>query len=301
MVTERDESVSEEAVVEAPTGQELFDESNAEPAPKEEKAEAAPKQEVVAEQPEQTEEKEEAAPERERDEKGRFKAKEEARHDHRIPLRELLDEREKRQQIQAQFEAMQQQMAQRQAWEQQQQQLAQQQQQLPDIFEHPEWYQQQVAMMPHMIQAHVNRMLQMQRLEVMGDINLQTVKSRDPETFDKAWQELERRTYGGDMLWKQQILSSQAPGETLVSLYKREAAVQKVGDDPDAYVQKQIEARMSDPQFLATVLEKAKAMAEAQPQRNKVRLPQSINKAGGYSGNVSGGSMSDGQLWEETL
>jgi hypothetical protein len=292
MATEREESAPDEEV-EAPTGQELFDEANAVEAPKE----AAPKE---AEKPEEEpQEEKEAAPERERDEQGRFKSKEEKpEHDHRIPLRELLDEREKRQQIQAQFEAMQQSMAQRQAWEQQQQQLAQQQQQLPDIFENPEWYQQQVAMMPQQINAHVARMMQMQRLEIMGDISLQGAKARDPETFDRAWEELKRRTYGGDPTWRQQILTSQSPGETLVNLYKREATLSTVGDDPQGFVEKAIEQRMSDPQFLATVLEKARSMAEAQPQRNKVKLPTSINKAGGY-GTARGGTGSDSEMWDE--
>ena len=266
----------------------LFEESEKEEAPKEE----------VEAQPEETEEAKES---RERDEKGRFKAKEaeEQEQHHRIPLRELLDEREKRQQIQAQFEAMQQQMAQRQAWEQQQQTA--EQQQAVDIFEHPEWYQQQFAAMPQMIQQQVNQRLAMMEWKLKGDYSLDRARTTDPEKFNAAWDALERRTYGGDPTWRQQVLSSPDPGGTLLSLFKRETVTQKVGDDPDVFLQNALEEKLNDPEFLAHALERARDMAKAQPRKVSSSTP-SINKAGGLSPQRGGNSsMDDATLWEETM
>lgn len=231
---------------------------------------------------------------------------------HHVPLSALLDEREKRQKINQQLEALQQQMQQQQAWEAEQQRLAQEQQQLPDMFENPEYYQQQVAQVAQQLPAVMQqiqqqqRALQIQRAELKGDMALARAQAQDPETFNKAWETLEKRTVeGGDPSWRNYLLQTAMqggdPGQALLDLYKREHVTETVGDDPDAFVEKAIEEKLKDPEYLQKVL--AKVQGNASPEgseKSVVKLPPSLNKAGGTGGNVPGG-ITDGELWEDTL
>jgi hypothetical protein len=254
-----------------------------------------PKAEAEAPEKEQTEE---AKAERERDEKGRFVAreadevagdepapvpeaaveeapleeapKEEKKQDHRIPLTELLNEREKRQNAERQREAVQQQL-----WQLQQQLLAQQQPAEPiDIFANPEAY---TARVEHTME---------QRLKAMeGNFSLRLAHYKHGELFGEAWQEMTSRTQAGDDSMRQQVLASNDPGEALVTLYQREKVVKEVGPDPIAYKSKILEEALKDPQFLAKAMQTARQTAGASPTNNKIDLPPSLNKvASAHSG-----------------
>lgn len=257
--------------------QELFDEAVAAP---EAKVEAPPKEEVKAEA------KEDTKAERERDGKGRFKAKDgddgddsppaaaaalevpkpepqkEERPDHRIPLTELLNEREKRQRAEQERAAIQQQYYQM----QQQLQAMQQPKEPIDIFANPEAYTQSIE---HAMS---------ERLRAMeGNFSLRLASFKHGETFKKAWEEMASRTQSGDDSIRQQVLQSPDPGETLVQLYQREKVVREVGPDPTAYRNKVLEDALGDPEFLAKALEKARGVAGAQSTQ-KIHLPPSLNK-----------------------
>jgi hypothetical protein len=281
--------------LDVPTDEDLFNEAEKEVA-EEPKAEEAPK-EAEAEV-EATAEQEDAG--RERDEQGRFKAKEEGGEHHRVPLKELLDEREKRQQVQQQFEAMQQHMAEQQAWQEQQAYAQQAEQQAPDIFENPEYYQQTIAGLPQYLQElgaqyqqQVNQQLAMQRHEIMGEFSLQQAKREDPDTFNAAWSALEQRVQAGDNTWRHQVLTSSDPGSTLVSFYKKDS----VGDDPDAYVNSRIEELKKDPKFLSEVLEAAQQMSGQNSPAPRINMP-SLNKAGGTGTSMPMG-INQNDLWDE--
>jgi hypothetical protein len=261
--------------------QELFDEAVAtEPV-----AEAPPKEEAEA--------KEETKAERERDEKGRFVPKEgkepsaeevvsanveaptpietpkEERPDHRIPLTELLNEREKRQRAEQERAAIQQQYYQM----QQQLQAMQQPQEPIDIFANPEAYTQSIE------QTMSSRLRAME-----GNFSLRLASYKHGDTFQEAWQEMVGRTQAGDDSIRQQVLQSPDPGETLVQLYQREKVVKEVGPDPTAYRNKVREDALNDPEFLAKALEKARGVAGTQSTQ-KIHLPPSLNKvAASHSG-----------------
>jgi hypothetical protein len=256
----------------------------------------APKVEAEAPEKEQTEEAK--TEDRTRDEKGRFVAKdkdedvgdepapvaeaaleeaqpeeapkEEKKQDNRIPLTELLNEREKRQNAERQREAVQQQL-----WQLQQQLQAQQQPAEPiDIFANPEAY-----------TAQVQQTME-QRLKAMeGNFSLRLAHYKHGELFGEAWQEMTSRTQSGDDSMRQQVLASNDPGETLVTLYQREKVVKEVGPDPIAYKSKILEEALKDPQFLAKAMQTARQTAGAQPTNNKIDLPPSLNKvASAHSG-----------------
>jgi hypothetical protein len=277
---------------ESVTGQEIFNEAVAD----------APPQEEVAPEPVKAEEPKAEAPEeskaegRQRDQKGRFAAKEEAppveaavepvetpKQDHRIPLTELLNEREKRQSAERQREAYQQQL-----WQLQQQLQAQQKPEEPiDIFANPEAY-----------TAKVEQTVEQRFKAIEGNFSLRLAHYKHGELFGEAWQEMTNRTQSGDDAMRQQVLASSDPGETLVQLYQREKLMKEVGPDPMAYVNQKLEAALEDEAFLQKAYEKFKAKAGGQsPQaKNKIELPPSLNKvasAGAVDGDtdMSGGSL----------
>jgi hypothetical protein len=53
--------------------------------------------------------------------------------------------------------------------------------------------------------------------------------------------------------------------------------IAQVGTNPEEYVQKKLEEALSDPEFLAKALERARGVASTQP--TQVKLPPSLNKA----------------------
>jgi len=283
-------ATDEEDFAEIPDGQELFD-GDAPETPKEE-----PK---AAEQKEPVEAKETRA----RNEKGRFvKAEEEApepepepepepqqeeKQDHRVPLMELLNEREKRQEEQRRREALEQRLN-----EYQRQLEAQQKPEEPiDIFANPEAYQQTIE----------QRIGNMQR-QMEGNFSLRLARATHRDVFDEAWSEMVNRTQSGDDSMRQQVLQSSDPGETLVALYRQAKTFKEVEGDPNAWLEAKKQEWLNDPEVQAQLLQNARQTASTNPQaRNNVKLPPSLNKATS-SGNQHGrADMSDAALWEDTL
>lgn len=213
---------------------------------------------------------------------------------HSVPLNALLEERERRQAVQRQFEEIQAQQRQREAWEAEQQRLAQEAQQAPDLFEQPEYYQQSIPQLQQQVSQLTAELQQAQRVayfqnaQAKGDMGLKFAQMQDPETFDKAWQMLEKKTMqDGDGSWRQHLLQTAMqggdPGAELISLYKNASVQERVGNDPDAFFEKTLEEKLSDEAFMQKLVEKIQGQgaAPAASGRSEVRLPQSINKAGG--------------------
>jgi hypothetical protein len=245
-----------------------------------------PKVETEAPEKEQAEE---VQAERDRDEKGRFVAKdkdeevgdepapvaeaaleeapvetpkEEKKQDHRIPLTELLNEREKRQNAERQREAYEQELSQL----RQQMQALQQPKEPIDIFANPEAYTQSIEQQMG------------EKLRAMeANFSLRLAHNKHGEVFTEAFQEVMQRPLSDPM--RQQVINSSDPGETLVSLYQRERTYKEVGTDPAAYKAKILEDALKDPSFLAQAMQTARQTAGAQPKpNNKIDLPPSLNK-----------------------
>ncbi len=245
----------------------------------------------------------EAKEERVRDERGRFAAKEESppvveeqpvieapkeeRADHRIPLTELLNEREKRQaearraqQLQHELEALRQQM--------------QPPKQIPDQFQDPEAYNQ------HWEQriAEQNMSVEQRFRNQEANFSLRLAHMQHGETFEKAYAALLDAAEKGDRAAAQAVANSPDPGATLVNWYRREQTLQQVGPDPEAFVQKKLEEALNDPQFLAKAIEKARATASTQP--SQVKLPPSLNKVAGSRADTDS-DMSDGAMYRNAI
>ena len=230
---------------------------------------------------------------------------------HNVPLNALLEERERRQAVQRQFEEMQQQMQQREAWEAEQQRLAYEAQNAPDVFENPEYYQQTIPQLQQTVQQLQAQLQQSQRVayfqqaKANGDMGIKFARMQDPETFDSAWAMLEKKTMQeGDGSWRQHLLQTAAaggdPGQELINLYKKASVQERVGEDPDAFFEKTLEEKLSDETFMNKLVERLQGQGNAAPVsgRSEVRLPPSINKAGGAGTSPVRGAT-DAEIWAE--
>jgi len=89
--------------------------------------------------------------------------------------------------------------------------------------------------------------------------------------------------------------------DAVVNWYRRLYALHTVGDDPAAWWEKQFEAKMADPKFQASVLEKIKGTAATRPAMTK--LPPSLSKSTAAASNGAGvdGDLSHESLWANTM
>ena len=229
---------------------------------------------------------------------------------HQVPISALLDEREKRQEAARQLQEMQQQMQQREAWEAEQQRIEQEQAQAPDVFENPEYYQQTIPQLQNTVHQLQNQLQQAQRVAYFqqaksnGDVGLKFARMQDPDTFDKAWEMLEKKTMqDGDPSWRQHLLNTAMqggdPGTELINLYKHTSNQERVGDDPDAFFEKTLEEKLGDEEFINKLAERLQGQpATPVAGKSEVRLPPSINKAGG-AGTAPIRGVTDAEIWAE--
>lgn len=91
----------------------------------------------------------------------------------------------------------------------------------------------------------------------------------------------------------------QAPNryDAVVQWHKRHAALRTVGEDPNAWFEKQLEARLADPKFQSTLLERVQKEAAARPGVTK--LPPSLSRSTAAVGNGGEpiGDLSDASLF----
>lgn len=179
--------------------------------------------------------------------------------------REAERERQERSRVEAELNAARFQMQQ---WQQRQ---AQPPQEIPDPLADPTGY-----------DRHVSFVLDNKLKEMEANFSFRLAHVQHGDTFEKAYSDLLSRVQRGDIGLRNQILSSGDPGASLVSWYKREQTIARVGDDPEAYRSKVLEDALNDEAFLAKVVEKIKGKpAQGSNSRNITKLPPSLNRATG--------------------
>lgn len=142
-----------------------------------------------------------------------------------IPISALLDEREKRQALAREAEELRQKLAQFQA---------QQQQPQPDFYENPEARLQQER-------TQVQQMLWNERLNMSETLARQ---SHGDEAVNAAREAFAEEVKRNPALYAD--LQKQAnPYGYVVQWHKRQSVLSKLGDDPDAYIEAQVQARLA--------------------------------------------------------
>lgn len=76
----------------------------------------------------------------------------------------------------------------------------------------------------------------------------------------------------------QRAMSSIDPYGDIMKWHKKQTIFSTIGDDPEAFVERQIEERLKDPTYQAKVLERIRGTAQTRPS-TVTPLPPSINRA----------------------
>lgn len=152
------------------------------------------------------------------------------------------------------------------------------QQQAPDWFENPE----------AATKAALNPMLEpIQQLAVQAKQRADRLEAafqysrEDVEAAEKAFNEAANSGQMDPNEWAR-IQNSPNPFAAAVEWHKRNTVLSEVGTDPNAWLEKKLEERLNDPQFLAKAIERVRGQPAATgAASNLTRLPPSLNKAAG--------------------
>jgi uncharacterized tellurite resistance protein B-like protein len=195
---------------------------------------------------------------------------EEAREQHRVPLRELLDTRERAQKAEREREDLARQMQALQA------RIAAQsrpQVEAPDVLNEP------VAYADHILQT-VEKRVQ----ERFLNASLSDAHEQHGEKFEKAYQALVSECERGETHLRDKIVNAPNPGRALMAWHAQQETLREVGTDPAAFKARvAAEARdslMKDPEFRKSLIEELRAEAgtPTTTRPSTVRLP-SLNSA----------------------
>ena len=212
--------------------------------------------------------------------------------DHRVPLREMLDERERRQRIEAEYNQLLQHF---------QQQQRQQQPQGPEsIFDAPDEYLNQRVIAP---------LRQEMQMEMMKRTDAQSREFANvqfgEQVVNAALAEIAkvRQTPQGDFVFRQ-IMSAGHPYGELVKWHNQARAHAAIGQNPQAWLRQQQQAWFNDPKVQEAMAQHLRQKYAAQQQQNgsgnppNVSLPPSLSSVPSTSGrNVELGDLSSESLF----
>jgi hypothetical protein len=213
-----------------------------------------------------------------------------------VPVGAVQDERQKRQAAQQRADDLEKQLAVLQGQVtmlSQQRQPApqpQQEQQPASLWDDPDAY----------LKTQLNPVQQqmMEMKEFMSE-NL-AVQTHGAETVTAAKQAIEQaaRTPEGQQVI-QKMMQSRHPFDELVKWHKQQAAISRVGSDPDAWFQAEYEKRLADPAEQAKILERIRTGAASNTNRSQpvTSLPPSLSRLPAGGNQPQDTDMSDGALF----
>lgn len=206
---------------------------------------------------------------------------------HRVPISELLDQREKRQAAERRAEELERRLQDIERRNQPQRQQA------PDVLERPEDF-------AGYVRSEAERLASAR----IVNMSFADVEDANPEGFRKAWQGLQERVRSGDQRLADEIRNAPNPGRALMRWHQREETLRQIGDGGlDGYRQRALDEAMKDPAFRAKAMEawRAEAATAAQPQpgsRSQTPSIPSLNRTTGAP-MATVGPLSDAELFEK--
>lgn len=117
------------------------------------------------------------------------------------------------------------------------------------------------------------------------------------EAAKKAAEALFGKPEGAELHRK--LTSGGNPFDQLVKWHKQQQAFAKVGEDPDAWLEAELEKRLSDPAEQAKIIERLRAGATTQTNRSQplTNLPPSLSRLPAGGNQAAENDMSDGSLF----
>lgn len=162
----------------------------------------------------------------------------------------------------------------------------------PDFWEDPTAFV-QGALTP------VQQQMQQQREQFS---KMLAVQAHGKETVDAAYQALGSQLQSGNPAAQaeyQTIMKSEHPFDALVGWHKRQQTLQMVGNDPNAWLEAELEKRLADPAQQAKIIERLKAVAAANTDRSNpvTNLPPSLSRLPAGGNTAQDNDTSDAALF----
>lgn len=218
-----------------------------------------------------------------------------AQHQNGVPVRAVKDEREKRQAAQAEAEQLRREMAELKgqitllSQQRQPAPTPQQEQQPVSLWDDPENYLKgQLTPVQQQIEEMREMMFENQAAQVHGAEKLQAAKAA-AEALDQT----------GKANLHRQLMSGGNPFDNLVKWHQQQQVMARIGDDPDAWLQAELEKRLSDPAEQAKIIERIRTGAAANTSRSQptTALPPSLSRLPAGGNTAADNDASDAALF----
>lgn len=216
-----------------------------------------------------------------------------------VPVKAVQEERQKRQDAEASAEALRRELAemrgQMQALMSQRQQPAQQQEekQPASLWDDPDAY------LKDQLTPVQKQMMEMREF-VSENLAVQAYGAETVEAAKKAIEQAAHTPEGQQTV--QKLMQSRHPFDDLVKWHKQQETMTRVGSDPEAWLNAELEKKMDDPAFQAQFIERIRGAA-ANPNNpgTAVNLPPSLSglPAGGNAS--ADNDVSDAALFSHAL
>jgi hypothetical protein len=100
----------------------------------------------------------------------------------------------------------------------------------------------------------------------------------------------------------QRAMRSMHPYGELIKAHQQQSVYQQIGSDPNAWFEKELEKRLSDPQFAAAQLQKIQNSVRDPQAQGIVKLPPSVGRiASSKAASEDAGDMSDASLFAHAM
>jgi hypothetical protein len=211
-----------------------------------------------------------------------------------VPVGAVQAEREKRQAAQAESEALRREIAELRGMVQATRQPApqpQQEQQPASLWDDPDAY----------LKSQISPLEQRLLAQAANFSMRMAIKEHGKETFEAAEQALAQAANTPDgQQFISKLRASDDPAEDLIKWHKQQQAIARVGNDPDAWLNAELERRLSDPTEQAKILERIRTGAASNTNRSQApltSLPPSLSRMPAGGNAPADSDMSDGALF----
>src|SRR5215813_10283615 len=145
----------------------------------------------------------------------------------------------------------------------------------PDIFADPEAWERQLL-------SGIEQRAEERRV---NSSFYDAIEEHGQERFGEAYEALVNAGRAGDSASIAQVMRSPNPGRALISWHERQGLLRDIGNDPTAFIDRQIQARMSNPDFRRGFIDSMRSDAMrgegGRGPRTRVDLPPSLNGSTG--------------------
>lgn len=214
-----------------------------------------------------------------------------------VPVRAVQEERQKRQEAEASAEALRREIAELRGMVQarnQPEQPKQEQQAPATLWDDPDGY------LKSQLSPVQSQMMEMKEF-MSENLAVQTYGEEKVTAAKQAIEQVARTPEGQQVI--QKLMQSRHPFDDLVKWHKQQENMQRVGSDPDAWLEAEMEKRLSDPAYQAKIIERIRGSAASNTGRSNpaISLPPSLSglPAGGNS--AASTDMSDAALFTNAL